>query len=213
MPNNFMTHLVSTLTALVIHTISTLGYAGVGFLMALQTVAIPIPSEVILPFAGYLASLGRFNIWLIALCGGLGSCIGSSLAYYIGYKGGRPLVEKYGKMILISADDLQMTESFFAKYEAWAIFFGQLLPVVRSFIAFPAGVAKAGYRKFLFYTFAGSFIWSLVLAYIGLKLGPQWLSLRDRFRWLDYVVVLAAIVFLVFWIWRHVRARPKVSTP
>ncbi len=202
-----MSQAVSSLTHLITQIISSLGYPGVALLMVLQTVAIPIPSEIILPFAGYLASLGRFNIWLIAFSGGLGSCLGASIAYYIGYKGGRPLVEKYGKMILISEYDLQLTDKFFSKNETWAIFFGQLLPVVRSFIAFPAGIAKANYRKFLVYTFAGSFVWSLVLAYVGLKLGPQWLVLRERFRWLDYVVVLAIIIFLIFWVWRHLRSR------
>jgi membrane protein DedA with SNARE-associated domain len=192
-------------TSLIIHTISTLGYAGVGLLMALQTVAVPIPSEVILPFAGFLASTGRFSIWLIALVGGLGSCLGSSAAYYIGYKGGRPLVEKFGKYILISHHDLNMTEKFFAKFGSAAIFIGQLLPIVRSFIAFAAGLAEEVFWKFLLFTFLGSFIWSLMLAYIGQKLGQNWPSLKDQFHNLDLLIILVIVIGIVFWVYRHVK--------
>ncbi len=200
-----MANILSASTNLIIHIISVLGYPGVGFLMALQTVAIPIPSEVILPFSGYLASAGRFNIFLIAVTGGLGSCIGSSAAYYIGYKGGRPLVEKYGKYILFSEAEFKVTEEFFAKYHSAAMFFGQLLPIVRSFIAFPAGIAKAPYRKLLAYVFLGSFIWSLALAYIGEKLGQNWGSLKDKFHNLDVIVVVLIGLGIVLWVYRHFR--------
>jgi membrane protein DedA with SNARE-associated domain len=199
--------LLSAITYLIIQTISTLGYGGVFFLMALQTVAIPIPSEVILPFAGFLAYQGRFNIFIIALVGALGSCLGSSLAYYIGYKGGRPLVEKYGKYILISQTDLNITEKFFSKFGSWAIFLGQLLPVIRSFIAFAAGMAKAEFKKFILYTFLGSFLWSLGLAYIGLRLGENWQSLRDKLHNFDTAIVILLLFGVVWWVWRHLRQR------
>jgi membrane protein DedA with SNARE-associated domain len=207
--SNFMTNILGALTNLIIHIISTLGYAGVGLLMALQTMAIPIPSEVILPFAGFLASAGRFNIFVIALMGGLGSCIGSSIAYYIGYKGGRPLVLKYGKYILISHHDLDMTEKFFAKFGSIAIFIGQLLPIVRSFIAFAAGLVEEVFWKFILFTFLGSFLWSLMLAYIGMKLGDNWATLRDKFHNLDLLIVLIIIVGIVWWVNRHIRNRNK----
>ena len=200
-----MTYILSSLTNFIIHIISTLGYAGVGLLMALQTVAVPIPSEVILPFAGFLASTGRFNLWFIALFGALGSCLGASVAYWIGYKGGRPLVEKYGRMILISKHDLEITDKFFQKFGIWAAFFGQLLPVVRSFIAFPAGITKLNYWKFLLFTFLGSFVWSLLLAYIGEKLGENWASLRNQFHNLDLLIILVIVVGAAWWIQRHVK--------
>jgi len=202
-----MALILSSLTNLIIHIISSLGYAGVGFLMALQTVAIPIPSEVILPFAGYLASLGRFNIYVIALVGGLGSCVGSLVAYYIGYKGGRPLVEKYGSYILISKNDLDLAEKFFAHSGRLAVFIGQLLPVVRSFIGFVAGVSEEDIKKFLLSVFLGSFAWSLGLAYIGQKLGQNWDSLHSRFQNLDLVVVILIIAGLAFWVYRHLKQR------
>jgi membrane protein DedA with SNARE-associated domain len=200
-----MSQILNSVTNLIIHIISSLGYLGVGFLMALQTVAVPIPSEVILPFSGYLASAGRFNIFLIALTGGLGSCVGASIAYYIGYKGGRPLVEKYGKYIFLSGNEFRITEQFFAKYHSAAMFFGQLLPIVRSFIAFPAGITKAPYKKFLVYVFLGSFIWSLALAYVGEKLGQNWQTLHSKFQHLDLVVIVLIILGAAFWVYRHAK--------
>lgn len=173
--------------------------------MALQTVAIPIPSEIILPFAGYLASLGRFNIFVIAIVGALGSCAGSLIAYYIGYKGGRPLVEKFGRYILISKNDLDLSEKFFSRFESPAVFVGQLLPVIRSFIALAAGIAKADLKKFFVYTFLGSFLWSLGLAYVGEKLGEHWSSLHLRFQNLDLVVIVLIITGIAWWVWRHFR--------
>jgi len=207
-----ISNLLGGITNLIIHIISTLGYAGVGLLMALQTIAIPIPSEVILPFAGFLASEGEFNIFIIAVVGGLGSCIGASIAYYIGYKGGRPLVEKFGKYILISRHDLDITEKFFARFETPAVFFGQLLPIIRSFIAFAAGIAKADFRKFLIYTFVGSFIWSLGLAYVGRKLGENWGSFKDRLHNFDTAIVIIIVIGIVWWIYRHFRLR-KADRP
>lgn len=204
-----MNNILSFFTAIIIKIIAALGYGGVALLMALQTVAVPIPSEVILPFAGFLAFTGRFNLFLIAVFGGLGSCIGSTAAYYIGYKGGRPLVEKYGKYILISKHDLDLTDRFFLKFGSWAAFFGQLLPVVRSFIAFPAGVAKAPLKKFLSFVFVGSFIWSYALAYVGFRLGADWNTLRDRFKGFDVAILILIVVGAVFWVYRHWKNRVR----
>jgi len=178
--------------------------------MAIQTVAIPVPSEVILPFAGFLAASGRFNLILIALVGAVGSCVGSSVAYWIGYKGGRPLVEKYGNAILISEHDLVLTEKFFGKFGTWAGFLGMLLPVVRSFVSFPAGIAKVPLKKYLAFVFCGSFIWSLILAYIGMKLGEHWSDLHSRFQKFDVVIVIVIVIFIVWWIYRHIRDRASV---
>ena len=206
-----MTSILSAVTAWVIQIISSLGYGGIFFLMALQTVAVPIPSEVILPFSGFLASTGRFNIFIIAIVGALGSCAGSSVAYYIGNKGGRPLVENWGKYILISKHDLDITEKFFARFESPAVFAGQLLPVIRSFIAFAAGIAKADLKKFYTYTFIGSFIWSLGLAYVGLKLGENWASLKDRLHTFDNAIVIIIALGIIWWIYRHIKNRTDVN--
>lgn len=200
-----MSSVLTHVTNLIIHIISTLGYAGVGFLMALQTVAVPIPSEVILPFAGFLVSSGRFNLIVLALIGGLGSCVGSSIAYWIGYKGGRPLVERFGKYILISHSDLDRSERFFARFGSIAVFIGQLLPIVRSFIGFVAGIAEENFKKFLLSVFVGSFLWSLLLGYIGTKLGEHWGDLHSRFQKFDVVIVIAIVIIVAIWVNRHVR--------
>ena len=200
-----MSQLLASVTSFIITVISTLGYPGVALLMAVQTVAIPIPSEVILPFAGFLVFSGRFNLLLLAITGGVGSCMGASLAYWIGYRGGRPLVERYGKYILISHHDLNLTEKFFNRFEFWAIFIGQLLPVVRSFISFFGGIAEVNFKKFLAYTFAGSFLWSLLLGYVGMKLGQHWSSLHSKFQRFDELIVAVIVIGACWWVWRHLK--------
>ncbi len=201
--------ILSAVTNFIISVISTLGYPGVALLMAIQTVAIPMPSEVIIPFAGYLAFTGRFSVPGIALAGAIGSVMGGSVAYFIGLKGGRPLVQRYGRHILISEHDLDLADKFFAKYGAAASFAGQLLPVVRSFISFPAGIARLAYWKFALYTFLGSFIWCLVLGSVGKALGENWASLRDRFHRLHTAVIAIIVISAAFWINRQIKARGK----
>jgi membrane protein DedA with SNARE-associated domain len=202
-----ITTLLTLVTELIVKIISSLGYFGIGVLMAIQTVAIPMPSEVIIPFAGFLAGTGRFNLFVIAIVGALGSCVGSSIAYWIGRRGGRPLVEKYGRMILFSKHDLELTEKFFARFGTWAGFLGMLLPVVRSFVSFPAGIAKVPLKKYLAFVFFGSFIWCLVLGYIGEKLGENWAILRERFKSLDYIIVALIVIGAVWWVYRHLNNR------
>lgn len=199
--------ILSSVTGLIVYVISSLGYPGIILLMAVQTVAIPMPSEVIIPFAGFLASTGRFNLWLIAFCGGLGSTLGGCVAYWIGFAGGRPLVEKYGRKILISHHDLDLADRFFARYGGWALFFGQLLPVVRSFICFPAGISRLPLKKFVASVFVGSFLWSLGLGYLGFKLGQHWSDLHNQFQKFDGVIVVAIILAAAWWVWRHLKNR------
>ena len=197
--------ILGAVTNFIIHTISTLGYPGVALLMAIQTLAIPMPSEVIIPFAGFLVLNGKFTLLGISLAGGLGSAIGASLAYLIGYKGGQFLVEKYGRMILISSKDFELTKRFFSKFGAVSAFLGQLLPVVRSFIGFPAGLARMNYLKFVSYTFIGSFIWSFVLAFFGMKLGEHWNTLRDKFHGFDTAIIILIALGVAWWIYRHIK--------
>lgn len=201
--------LLAAVTGLIIKIISVLGYPGVVFLMAVQTMAIPMPSEIILPFAGSLVAQGRFSFFQLALVGALGSVLGSSLAYYIGFKGGRPLVNKYGRYILISQHDLDLVEKFFGRFGSLSAFLGQLLPVVRSFIAFPAGAAKMNYYKFATYTFVGSLLWSLALVYFGMKLGENWESLREKMKGFDSAVVVLIFLAGAWWVWRHFKNRKQ----
>lgn len=195
----------ATITHFVVNTISALGYGGVAVLMAVESAAIPLPSEIIMPFAGFLVSEGRFTLFGVSLAGALGSVLGSWATYWLGRYGGRPFVERFGKYILISHHDLDLADRFFAKYGAWATFIGRVLPGVRTYISIPAGIARARFWPFTAAAFFGSFIWSLLLAYIGLKLGQNWEALKPIFHKFDVVIVLAVLIGAVWWIRRHLR--------
>ncbi|MEK7075217.1 MAG: DedA family protein [Patescibacteria group bacterium] len=200
-----MEQLIQSITGFVTDVISAGGYMGVGFLMALESSAIQIPSEIIMPFAGFLVSAGTFTLFGISFAGAVGSMIGSAVLYYIGYYGGRPVVEKYGKYFLINHKDLDVAENFFQKHGQLANFIGRFLPVVRTFISFPAGVARVKIAPFLALSFIGSFFWSLFLGFIGLKLGQNWQTIHSYFRGIDYVIVGLFILGLIYYIRRHLK--------
>jgi len=168
--------LITIVATWIIGVISTMGYGGIVLLMAIESACIPLPSEIIMPFAGFLVFKGELLLWAVALAGATGCVLGSIPAYYLGMFGGRPLVEKYGKWILISHHDLQLADSWFARHGEITIFIGRLLPVMRTFIAFPAGIARMPMGRFITYTFAGSLIWCWLLAYAGMKFGGHWKS-------------------------------------
>jgi membrane protein DedA with SNARE-associated domain len=190
-------------------TISTLGYGGVIGLMAIESASIPLPSEIILPFSGYLVSVGRFDLFWVATAGALGCNIGSTVAYAVGFYGGRPLVERWGRYILLNRRELDLAERFFARWGSLTVLVSRMLPVIRTFIALPAGIARMPMIPFQVYTFIGSWLWCFLLAYIGMKLGQAWDSdpgLHAVMERLD-VVVAAALVLGVIWyaarLWRH----------
>src|SRR5256885_2327696 len=200
--------IIEILSAFIVATISTLGYAGIVLLMAIESACIPLPSEIIMPFSGYLVYTGRFNIWLVSAAGALGCVVGSLVAYWIGMYGGRPLIEKYGKYILISHHDLDLADRWFDRFGEIIEFVSRLLPAIRTFIAFPAGVARMNLKKFVIYTFAGSLPWCLGLAYAGQKLGEQWDKdprLKTLFHRFDFVIGILIVAALAWWVWRHVR--------
>ena len=199
--------ILAAISGFIIATISTLGYGGIVLLMAIESACIPLPSEVIMPFSGFLVYQGRFDIWLIALAGAIGCVIGSVVAYWVGMYGGRPLIEKYGKYILISHHDLDLADRWFKKHGDSVIFFSRLLPVVRTYISFPAGIARMRFWHFIVYTFVGSYIWSWGLGYVGLKLGENWENLKNYFRGADYIIVALIIFGLVWWIYRHLKSK------
>jgi membrane protein DedA with SNARE-associated domain len=189
---------------------SSMGYPGVALLMGIESACIPLPSEVIMPFAGSLVSTGRFTLSLIALAGAIGCVLGSIPAYYVGAYGGRPLVEKYGKYILLSHHDLDLADQLFAKHGDPIIFLARLLPVIRTFIAFPAGVVRMNMKKFIIYTFVGSLPWCYLLGYLGQKAGDNWEYLKPYFHRFDAVIGGLIVVGAIWWIWRHTR-RPSVA--
>lgn len=197
--------LFAAIAAFIVAVIQGLGYSGVALLMAIESACIPLPSEVIMPFAGYLVSRGVLNLWGVSAAGAIGCVLGSVLAYYVGAWGGRPLVERYGRYVLISRHDLELADRFFERWGQWAVFIGRLLPVVRTFIAFPAGVARMPMLPFVVYTFVGSFVWSLGLAYVGVLLGDNWDTLRVYFHRFDAVIAVLLLAGVIWWVWRHVR--------
>lgn len=197
--------ILSVLSNFIINTISLMGYWGIVALMAIESANIPLPSEVIMPFSGYLVSTGRFSLWGIALAGGFGCLVGSLFSYWIGAIGGRPLIEKYGKYILISHHDLDLTDKWFKRWGDITVFVGRLLPVVRTFISFPAGIARTNLLTFSIYTFVGSVIWSYFLGWVGFKLGQNWNTLKGYFHGADIVIGILILVGLVWWIYRHIK--------
>lgn len=182
--------ILSGLSALIIATISALGYGGIVLMMAIESACIPLPSEVIMPFSGSLVASGRFSLNKVAVAGAVGCLIGSYVAYFVGAHGGRRFLERYGRWVLIAPHELEAADRFFEKWGSPAVFFSRLLPVVRTFIAFPAGVARMRLLPFTIYTLAGSYIWCWVLAYAGLKLGQHWQALAPYFHRFDTAIGL-----------------------
>ena len=182
--------ILSGLSALIIATISALGYGGIVLMMAIESACIPVPSEVIMPFSGSLVASGRFSLNKVAVAGAVGCLIGSYVAYFVGAHGGRRFLERYGRWVLIAPHELEAADRFFEKWGSPAVFFSRLLPVVRTFIAFPAGVARMRLLPFTIYTLAGSYIWCWVLAYAGLKLGQHWQALAPYFHRFDTAIGL-----------------------
>lgn len=195
--------LIALLAGFIIGTISRLGYGGIVLLMAIESACIPLPSEIIMPFSGYLVFTGEMNLWLVGLAGAAGCVLGSLVAYYAGAWGGRPLIEKYGKYILISRHDLDLADRWFQRHGDITIFIGRLLPVIRTFIAFPAGVARMNLWRFNLYTFVGSYIWSLGLAWVGMKLGEHWNTLGVYFHRFDAAIGVVLLVGIVWYVRRH----------
>lgn len=203
--------LLSWLASIIIAIISTSGYFGLFFLMALESACIPIPSEIIMPFSGFLVWQGKFNFAAVIIWGAAGNLAGSIIAYCFGYCGGRTLIEKYGKYVFISRHDLDMSDKWFAKYGQNIVFLGRLLPVIRTFISLPAGIARMNFKKFCLYTFAGSLLWSWFLAYIGFILGENWEQLKDYFHKFDIIIGVLLIAGAAWWIRRHLRTQKEAK--
>ena len=216
-------NIIAALSAFIIHVISALGYPGIVLLMAIESACIPLPSEVIMPFSGALTlaaiagHYGRepFSLVLVAFFGALGCNVGSEVAYAIGYYGGRPLVEKYGSYLLLSRRELDWADHFFARYGDRTVFLSRLLPVVRTFIALPAGVARMPRLRFHIFTFIGSFPWCLALAYVGMKLGERWESdprLKTWFHRFDALILAVIVVAVVAFVWTRWKHRIKAPS-
>ena len=207
--------IIAAVTAWIIAVISAGSYAGVALLMAIESACIPLPSEIIMPFAGYLVSLGEMNLWWVATAGAIGCNIGSIPAYEVGKRGGRPFVARFGRYVLVSLDDLDRAERFFLRFGSLAVLICRMLPVVRSFIAFPAGMARMPLVKFHVYTFLGSWPFCLALAIVGRELGEAWHNsprLQALFHELDVVIVAAILAGGIWFVWHKLRAARRDRT-
>lgn len=198
--------IITYLAGIIVAVISAGGYIGVALLMAIESACIPLPSEIIMPFAGYLVSTGRFTLIGAATAGAIGCNLGSTVAYYVAMYGGRPAIDRWGRYVLLRHSDLDRAEHLFARFGSIMVFVGRMLPVVRTFIAFPAGLARMPMLPFQIYTFVGSWIWCFALAYVGAALGDRWDSspaLRNVFHSLDLVILLLLVVGIGWFLWSH----------
>ena len=195
--------ILAVLFTFISSTIATTGYAGLMLLMAIESACIPLPSELIMPFAGYLAFQGKLNLLWAATAGAIGCNLGSLVAYEIGAYGGRPLVERYGRWILMGRRELDLADRFFARWGYLAVFIARLMPVVRTFIALPAGIARMPRGRFHLYTFLGSWPWCFALGWFGMKLGENWRSLGAYFHKFDAVIGGILILGIVWFVWSH----------
>ncbi len=194
---------IVVLSRFVIDMISTFGYAGILLTMAIESACIPLPSEIIMPFSGYLVTTGQFTMLGVTMAGAIGNVVGSILAYYVGVWGGRPFVERYGPYFLVSHHDLDVADRWFAKYGEAAVFFSRMLPVVRTFISLPAGIARMNFPRFVLFTFLGALPWCYLLAYIGVKMGEEWEHLRDYFHRFDLVIGVGLALAVGYFLWSH----------
>lgn len=194
-------------SSFVIHTIAALGYLGIFLFMLLESAAIPIPSEIIMPFSGFLVFRGELEILWVIFWGAAGNLVGSIILYGLGYWGGRRFLEKYGGWALISSHDLEIADRLFSKYGQIIIFISRMLPAVRTYISFPAGVSRMDFKKFCLYTFAGSVPWAILLTQIGVLLGENWKHIEGYFRKFDFLILFLGVLFFAWWVRRHVRLR------
>jgi len=197
--------MIEFLGEFIIDYISKAGYPAVFLLMTLESALIPIPSEITMPFAGFLVSLGKLNFWLVVLMGAVGNLVGSLAAYALGYWGqekvARNLIKKYGKYALITYHEVETAEKWFRQRGELIAFGSRLLPAVRTFISLPAGFAQMNIIKFSIYTFLGSFIWSAFLTYLGVVLGENWTKLQTYFHKFDFLIVGLGLALAAFYIY------------
>src|SRR3989344_728811 len=201
-----MVELISYISGWALEIIERTGYVGVFILSTLESAAIPIPSEVVVPFSGFLAVSGIFNLWLIIIVATIANLVGSMILFWIGKSGGRWTLERYGKYVLIHKHDMERGDQWFAKHGNKAVFWSRMLPVVRTFISLPAGVSEMKFSKFCLLTFLGSLPWNASLTLVGYKAGENWNVLHDYFRKADIFIVILIMVLVVYYVLRHKKA-------
>ena len=201
--------IIRPLIEFIISFISRVGYLGIFFLMVLESAMIPIPSEIIMPFSGFLVSVGKFGPILVVLAGSLGNLVGSILTYYFGLKVGRAFIIKYGKYVFFKKEHLEFTERLFKNYGDKISFVGRLLPVIRTYVSLPAGIGRTNFIKFVFYTLIGSLIWNSVLTFAGMQLGNNWKNIDRYSIYLDIVTICIIVGFSAWLVLKFKKGREK----
>lgn len=194
------------ITAFILSVISDWGYVGVAVCMTIESACIPLPSEIIMPFSGYLVTTGRFTLWGVALAGAIGNVIGSWIGYWLGAVGGRPLAERLSKWRIIRMDEYDRADGWLKRHGLQVAFWTRLVPIVRTFVSFPAGAARVPMIRFTLYTFIGSFFWALGLAWIGVMFGENWERIRGVWRGIDIAVLAALVVLLALGVRSHLKS-------
>lgn len=186
------------------------GYLGVLVAMGIESAMVPLPSELILPYAGFLVSDptqvepltgGPWSFWIVVVVATIGNTLGSLVAYAIGAYGGRPFLERYGRYLLIRPHEIELADRFFERHGSATVFIGRLLPIVRTFISFPAGVARMHLGKFIVYSTIGAFLWSILLVWAGTVLGAKWEDIRHMLQPFDLAIAVAVVALIVLFIW------------
>lgn len=198
-----METILTHLAQFVISIISGLGYVGVFLAMAIESACIPLPSEIILPFTGYMVFLGRFSLWQATIAATLGNLFGAIVAYYVGLWGGRPFIKRFGRYVFINEKELSWTERTFERHGELTVFIGRLLPIIRTFISLPAGIAKMRPIKMAIYTVAGALPWCLMLIFAGQNLSKNWNTLKPLFHRLDLLTGILVLILLGYWLYKH----------
>lgn len=202
-----MFELIEIISSWALRIIDETGYTGIFILSVLESAAVPIPSEVVVPFSGFLAAQGRFILWLVIILVSLANLVGSIGIYWLARTLGRSALEKFGKYIFISRHELDKADVLFQKHGSKFVFVGRLLPVVRTFISVPAGVAKMNFWKFSFYTFFGSLPWNFALALVGFKAGEKWDFISPYFHKFDFVIIGLVLAMIIWYIYRHFKKK------
>ncbi len=210
---SFIDAIISGLGTFARNVAESTGYFGIIVTMALESACIPLPSEVVMPLGGAFAQQGILNFWGVVFAGTAGNLIGSILAWWVGLKGGRPFIEKYGRYVLLSEHSLQTAERWFARHGESTVFFSRMLPIVRTFISLPAGIGKMPFRRFCLFTFIGAIPWNWLLTFLGFKLGEGWEEKYSKY-YHEFQAVIAVLIVIgfVWFIWHHVRGRIKPKT-
>jgi membrane protein DedA with SNARE-associated domain len=203
---DFITPVIEAVSRLILFTIERFGYGGILALMTLESAGLPIPSEIVMPFSGFLTSEGSFGFWEVVATGTAGNIIGSILLYWIGVRFGRPFALAWGKYVFFRVPELERAERWFGRWGVWAIFLGRLLPAVRTYISFPAGLARMPIMPFILLTAAGSLPWVFGLTWAGAALGERWERVKRYFERLDFLIAAVALIGVGWWIWRRYKS-------